>query len=706
MASFYKNTNLSKRTKQRRVEEELKSSTVGCSSKEYNTENIGPTLVESSFSNIDHSAPSITSQSKSNDINLNIDVLNSNGDEELYYSSDGVSSSETDENEWNENYDNPIDNLSHFKFLIMNWAIDCNIPQIALNKLLTLLKKHKCFEDLPKDSRTIMSKNIEKSSEIQTVVPGKYYHFGILKGIEQNFTESVQDDNKIEIIVGIDGLPLYKSNPEQLWPILAYIRPDSTNVFPIGIYCGREKPASSNDFMKLFVDEAKFLYQNGICIKNKTYNFSVYTLCCDVPAKSFVLQIKGHSGFFSCTRCEVEGEYLNNRICFPYNSPLNRPQNITHQNYLLQSKEEHHVGDVSIITTLPNFNVVTSFSLDYMHLVCLGVVRKLILLWIKGPINIRYPSWKIKEISNSLENLKNKMPCEFARKPRRLDEICRWKATEFRTFVLYIGTFVTKSVLKKEHWKHFFSLNLAMMILISPDYGQYINHARLLLDNFVKNFELMYGRHLISHNIHGLIHLCDDYTLFGPLDNVSAFPFENYMGSLKKMLRKPDKPLQQIIKRYKEKCLLMSNTKYKYIELHFTGIHNRGPIIENSMKGLQFSSLKLENMTVKTKVDADSYLITKDKKLIKVVNIISNERKSDGILICKYFQNSYPLFLNPISSIDFDIYAVNNLSSELIWYHINDINKKIILIPHNNEQILLPLLHSTKNSIPVLDNNI
>jgi len=60
------------------------------------------------------------SQSKSNDINLNIGVLNTNEDEELYYSSDEVSSCETDENEWNENYDNLIDNLSHFKFLIMN----------------------------------------------------------------------------------------------------------------------------------------------------------------------------------------------------------------------------------------------------------------------------------------------------------------------------------------------------------------------------------------------------------------------------------------------------------------------------------------------------------------------------------------------------------------------------------------------------------
>lgn len=83
---------------------------------------------------------------------------------------------------------------------------------------------------------------------------------------------------------------------------------------------------------------------------------------------------------------------------------------------------------------------------------------------------------------------------------------------------------------------------------------------------------------------------------------------------------------------------------------------------------------------------------------------MSNERNSERILICKYFQNSYPLFLNPIRSIELDIYVVNNLSNELIWYHINDISKKMIFMPHNNEQILLPLLHSTKNSIPVLDN--
>lgn len=43
-----------------------------------------------------------------------------------------------------------------------------------------------------------------------------------------------------------------------------------------------------------------------------------------------------------------------------------------------------------------------------MHLVCLGTVRKLILLWIKGLVGIRYPTWKTKEISNFIQNIKKK----------------------------------------------------------------------------------------------------------------------------------------------------------------------------------------------------------------------------------------------------------------------------------------------------------
>lgn len=72
-----------------------------------------------------------------------------------------------------------------------------------------------------------------------------------------------------------------------------------------------------------------------------------------------------------------------------------------------------------------------------MHLVFLGVVKRLLLLWMKGPLHRRLGSREIDEISLKLSRLKNCIPSEFARKPRPLKEIERWKATEFRQFLLY-----------------------------------------------------------------------------------------------------------------------------------------------------------------------------------------------------------------------------------------------------------------------------
>jgi len=63
---------------------------------------------------------------------------------------------------------------------------------------------------------------------------------------------------------------------------------------------------------------------------------------------------------------------------------------------------------------------------------------------------------------------------------------------------------------------------------------------------------MIYGCQHISHNIHGLIHISDDYERYGPLDNCSAFVFENFMKELKSKVRKHDKPLKQIINRYNE----------------------------------------------------------------------------------------------------------------------------------------------------------
>lgn len=142
------------------------------------------------------------------------------------------SSSSESEEEKDDLLNETNDQIFIFRKLIAQWAVDFNISQIVLNKLLILLKQHKCFSFLPKDSMTIMhTKSVDSYNNFHTVEPGTYYHFGLLNGIKNNFSESTKSEtDDICIVVGVDGLPIFKSNPEQFRPILAYIRPEKHNV--------------------------------------------------------------------------------------------------------------------------------------------------------------------------------------------------------------------------------------------------------------------------------------------------------------------------------------------------------------------------------------------------------------------------------------------------------------------------------------------
>lgn len=63
---------------------------------------------------------------------------------------------------------------------------------------------------------------------------------------------------------------------------------------------------------------------------------------------------------------------------------------------------------------------------------CHGVMKRMLLGWIKGPLKQRLVGSIIeKQISSEL------IPSEFARKPRKLAEIDRWKATVQTIFTIH-----------------------------------------------------------------------------------------------------------------------------------------------------------------------------------------------------------------------------------------------------------------------------
>jgi len=128
---------------------------------------------------------------------------------------------------------------------------------------------------------------------------------------------------------------------------------------------------------------------------------------------------------------------------------------------------------------VPHFKPVTNVPLDYMHLICLGIMRKLMYFWLDGELHNRLQHRAVEEISTYLvTQLKPSIPVEFARKPRALNSVKLWKATEYRMILLYTGPLAFQFVLKRKVYINFLTLHVIIRILSSQDLYEYLSYAQ------------------------------------------------------------------------------------------------------------------------------------------------------------------------------------------------------------------------------------
>lgn len=115
-------------------------------------------------------------------------------------------------------------------------------------------------------------------------------------------------------------------------------------------------------------------------------------------------------------------------------------------------------------------------------------------------------------------------PCEFARKPRAFEERGRWKATELRQFLLYTGPVFLVDVLAAPVYHNFMLLSVAM--LANPVQRHYLCHLlNILADFMVRAFWCTICMALFI------------WAMMSCLDVISGFPFENFLGEVKRMVR-------------------------------------------------------------------------------------------------------------------------------------------------------------------------
>ena len=494
----------------------------------------------------------------------------------------------------------------------------------------------------------------------------------------------------LPVYVGIDGVHLAKGSSSKFYPIVGYI-PSLPNspLFEIGVYNGYFQSEDSNLFLKELIEEAEGLFEIGFSLHGERIIVIIEAFICDAPARAMITRTKGHSSDRDgCSRCTVSGYVIGELR--------------SNETFCSMTHRDHHHGK-SIIENLTYLDMVFDVPLDPMHLFDLGVMRRKLTFLFPNNKRRNTPGVTlhpqiVKNIDSFLISMRKSISrIDFARQPRSIKELPRWKATELRQFLLYLGVVVLKPYLPAPFYNNFLCLHVAVKYLASEEWCRVFNeYDHDLLVSYVTQSHTLYTPNFVSHNIHCLLHVSSDVLRFGPLYSFSANRFENYYGHMKKYLRKNDKPLEQLIKRLDEEHRSNisrhdSGTLDKGA-LRFYRNHSDGPLPDNCI-GQQFKAAERGDMWTVTCSEPDSVFLS-DITVIVVRNFVKYGNLN--LVIGQKFENQNDFYQCPIPSSAIYEFQVSSLSPIIQAWDISCIKYKAVKLPdtfpHRDSFVVFPLL--------------
>ncbi|RVE41714.1 hypothetical protein evm_013645 [Chilo suppressalis] len=601
----------------------------------------------------------------------------------MYYSSDD-SEHESDF----VNYENNLQLREDIKM----WAIKYNIPHSAYNELSLILNKNGNII-LPKDARTLF----QTSQDVQ-IIPsgtGNYWYNGLIKQLKKIIECANDLPDNISLNFNIDGLPLYKSSRQQFWPILCNIS-EMPRLPPliISIYTGSSKPSNLESFFgPLIMELNELTSSNGLTVTvkstglEKTIPVKVRAFICDSPARALIKGVVNFNGKHGCLKCTVIGEYshVSRTVTFLNHGCPKRNDN----DFRSKNDEEHHKQDSPLLKL--NIDMVEDFPVcDSLHLIDLGVMKRLLTGWRDGNFGKYLTKWCSQDIEKVNDFLtKCSLPKEIHRSVRKLDVLAHWKGSEYRTFFYYLGIVILKDTLPSQAYYHFLLLFCAVTICSNEKYFKFLSIAEKMLQIFIDIYKNIYGKDYISSNIHNLSHLVDEVKKFGVLQSFNAYPFENKLYGIKKMIRQGNKPLQQAARRLSER----SDIEFENIGVN----ENRKPFIKknktkrrSTVKQLCFDSFSLSAQ------DQNKWFLSNNDEIIKLQSLTTDDDSKDILIHGYRIDNVFDVFEEPLKSSFLNIYKcdLNNYNKTEVICDVTKIKCKLVKIEYNSELFFIPLLHT------------
>ena len=269
--------------------------------------------------------------------------------------------------------------------------------------------------------------------------------------------------------------------------------------------------------------------------------FSFKFLICDKPAKSMCLNFQSHSAKYFFPLClatsRVETIREKRHQYIPLNNFFDQPPR-SHSGFLSLASStneyltpEYGVKGYCFLTNINSIYMTESNVIDYMHSICLGIIKKCLDLSLTDH---RFNQ----DFFNSMSTInKLKFPASISINCINFKNIKLWKAKDYRTYILFIIPFLWNR-LPKEIFELFMLLREGLFDLFSENItGEMSNESSRVFKKFVFNFASLFKEHNLSANFHDLAHISNVTLKSGPIYSFSAFNFEHLNGRLARLCK-------------------------------------------------------------------------------------------------------------------------------------------------------------------------
>ena len=297
--------------------------------------------------------------------------------------------------------------------------------------------------------------------------------------------------------------------------------------------------------------------------------------------RAFAKLVLCHSSYYPCEYCFSRGVATSiklrdsnakkTKITWPYSTARGEPRTREKIEEILENIEELTPAEKkgilgrSLLMDVPEFDIVLDASAEYLHSVCLGVIKRTVELTFNvgeaRPRKTKRPLSLATAFNALMSCFKN--PREFSRRARSLD-FAVLKGAEFRNFSLFYFPLIIECI-EEGHEERDLWLYLGYIIraciLPSLEFRYVIlSDLEAYCERAYKLYEKLFGSWNCSYNTHVVFSHLTEIRSRGPLTETSSFIFESFYGEMKKCyVPGTISPLKQILEKVFLKRILSNH---------------------------------------------------------------------------------------------------------------------------------------------------